>query len=132
MTFRNEHLVARIELGFDHGLLLIEDAETAATHDDWDLATEFVHQDADSIHVAVRPSIGGLVQVAVYDRHEPVSGGELIELFNSEVILTSGQLTISDPSDKATVRINRSPGASRIAIYADQENFAEIVVITVS
>lgn len=51
MSPPSENLLGSFTIEFDHGLLAVEDAGSAAVHDDWDPVNEYVHRDQDSLYV---------------------------------------------------------------------------------
>ncbi|MEV4625213.1 hypothetical protein AB0J90_02825 [Micromonospora sp. NPDC049523] len=115
---------------FDHGLLLIEDSESNATHDAWDAAQQYVHFDRDSLYVAVQSAVDGHVEVSAYrDEVSPEEVGHLIEVFSGMIELSSGILRVCDSDQKATLNIPVSRKGGRLRVLVDEPNWATKVVV---
>jgi len=57
-----------------HGLLIVRDEESTATHDHWDPAESGISVEPDSIHLAVQNAVDGLVTVNVIEGGVPDPG----------------------------------------------------------
>ncbi|TDC23613.1 hypothetical protein E1265_12190 [Streptomyces sp. 8K308] len=117
---------------FEHGLLVIEDSESGATHDDWDAATQYVHLDQGSLYVAVQSIVDGPVEVVVYRDHVQDSEiGGLTEVFSGVVESRLGKLRIHDSDERAVLTALVNRGAVRVTVFVDDVNWASRVTVLV-
>ncbi|WP_147450938.1 hypothetical protein [Streptomyces hoynatensis] len=124
-------LLGSLVASFEHGLLLIEDSKSSASHEDWDAATEYVHFDDDSLYVAVQSVVDGLVSVTVYRDGVPSGAVEgFVEVFSGEFQCRSRRICVRDSDDNALLSI-AAPGGDliRLHVFADAWNWATRVVV---
>ncbi|NUT96227.1 MAG: hypothetical protein HOY78_29790 [Saccharothrix sp.] len=113
-------------------MLLIEDPESGATHDEWDPATEHVHHDHGSLYVAVQHAVDGPVTVTAYRHRAPAGEVDgLIEVFAGEVDSPSGTMTAHDPNDSAVLILPAKQGVNRLTVFVDHVDWAARVVVVV-
>jgi hypothetical protein len=128
----NENLLGSFVTFFDHGLLVVEDSESSAAHDEWDSASEYVHFEDDSIYVAVQSVVDGPVEVCIYRENRKRNDMEgLTETFSGNFESRSGRLRIHDSDEKTVVTVPMRRGSNRLAVLVDELNFAARVVVLV-
>lgn len=117
-----DSLLASFTVPFEHGLLVVEDSATSATHDSWDAATEPVHVDDDSIYLAVQASVDGPVTVEVHDSE--ISDAGLTEMtlrFSGDVRVDSRELKVSDSDNLAVLSLRTKDGHVRLEVFVDDD-----------
>ncbi|XVU28291.1 hypothetical protein ACQPZJ_14975 [Actinoplanes sp. CA-054009] len=133
MNSPDENFIGSFVAYFDHGLLMVEDSESSATHEGWDAANEYVHFDAGSLYVSVQSLVDGAVEVFAYRDVAPneVSEG-LVEAFSGEVELELGRLKIHDSDDSIVLTATGALGRNQLTVLVDELNLAERVVLILS
>jgi hypothetical protein len=132
MTSPDVNLLGSFVTFFDHGLLMIEDSESRATHEGWDAATEYVHLDQDSLYVAVQNVVDGAVAVTAYRDTAPSGETEgLVEAFSGEVESKFGRLRIRDSDDRAILTVAGRSGRNHLTVLLDELNWAMRVVVVI-
>ncbi|MEV8510506.1 hypothetical protein AB0368_37535 [Actinoplanes sp. NPDC051475] len=115
---------------FEHGLLVLEDPATRATHDGWVAAAEQVHLDQDSLYVGVQASVDGPVTVEVYDAGLPESAtAEMTLRFSGELPLSSRILRVSDSDNLAVLSLQTNSESVRVRVLVDDDEWPALVVI---
>lgn len=127
---RDEGLIGRVTFFIDHGLLIVEDRDSADLHDDWNAANDHVSAVEDSLYLAVRPSVDGPVEIGVFQTDDPDSDGEVY--FDGTLRTTSGWIVIHDANDVMRFTIRRPRGLVGIRILVDRANFVSQMRITIS
>lgn len=115
---------------FDHGLLIVEDSETTATHEGWDAATQYVHFDTDSLYLAVSPSVDGPVTVCVY-RDECPDLTEMTQCFDGEFESAFGVIRIYDPADAISLTARVQRGMRHLRVFSNEPGWSSRVVIVI-
>ncbi|NJP35695.1 hypothetical protein [Micromonospora thermarum] len=132
MSSPDANLLGSFVMFFDHGLLVIEDAESGAAHEDWDAASEYVHFDQDSLYVAVQSVVDGAVAVTAYRDSAPSHETEgLVEAFSGEFDSEFGRFRIHDSDNRAVLTITGRRGRNRVTVLVDEFNWAARVVVTI-
>ena len=126
----DDSLLGAFTLAFEHGLLVIENSGTRASHDGWNAAGEQVHLDRDSLYVGVQCSVDGPVSVQVHGaglREDTTA--RLKSRFRGELAVPSQILRVSD-SDNMIVLSLPIPGERvGIELFVDDERWPARVVI---
>lgn len=79
----------------DHGILVVEPLGSRAEHEDWDVSAHGAHLEADSLFVAVLPSMEGTVATSVRSISEPQSAADGLErVFEGRLEIPSRVLLI--------------------------------------
>lgn len=115
---------------FQHGMLIIEDPESRARHQEWGESASLVSIEPDSIYLGVIPSVDGPVKVSVYD--EPAPSEEVRDLesrFSGNIHTKHGVLRVHDPEDSVSLIVQCSKSTVGIRIYANGGDWIERVLL---
>ncbi|ARQ69200.1 hypothetical protein CAG99_10290 [Streptomyces marincola] len=109
---------------------MIEDAESSATHGDWDAATQCIHLDEDSLYVAVQSVVDGPVTVRIYrgDIPEEALTG-MTDLFSGAFESGSGKLRVQDSVQRAVLTVTVNRGLIDISVFVDEVDWASQVAV---
>ncbi|XVV00190.1 hypothetical protein ACQPW3_22335 [Actinosynnema sp. CA-248983] len=132
MTSINGNFLGSFVAHFNHGLLLIEDSETDATHEGWDSSVDYVHFDSDSLYVAVQSVVDGPVSVSVYGNSAPAGEIDgLVEAFAGEFESKFGKIVIHDPDSMVVLVVAGRRGVCQVSVFVDELNWSTRVVVVV-
>ncbi len=124
------NLLAAFTASFDHGLLVVEDADSTAVHDGWDAASEQTHLDADSLYIGVRSQVDGLVTVSVFRGDAPPDAIDGMALtFVGDLQSNSGITRIRDSDEKMVYTARGKKGLRQIRAFMDHPEWPGRVVL---
>lgn len=117
------------EARFPFGLLVIADPGSKDTHDDWDPSIQKVHAGPDSLYVAVRDAVSGLVTVTCTDGDAAYQGAASNLLFTGSLELAASRLKFYDPDESVRMTVPVQGSRAQVKIYADDaEEPSELLV----
>lgn len=133
MYSESDNLIGCFTAFFDHGLLLVEDADTTAVHDGWDAATQPVHFDTDSLYLAVSPAVEGPVAVCVY-RYQAPDGetANMTQCFDDTFASKYGAIKLHDPNDSVFLLAREGRGRRRLQVFVDNLDWITRVTVVIS
>jgi hypothetical protein len=112
----------------DHGILVVEQLGSRAEHVFWNVDADGAHVEADSLYVAVRPSMEGAVSTSV--RSAAVSPTENLELVvEARLEVSSGVLLVGDSDRNVELRLPVNSGTVEVAVFVDEIGFASHALI---
>jgi hypothetical protein len=118
----DEHLIGRATFFVDHGLVMVEDPQSAYLHDDWDPATEYVSAGPDSVYLSVQPSVDGPLEVGIFESDSGRADG--VVYFDGEIATTSGSILIHDANDVMCFTVRRRKGQVRVKVLVNEAGLA--------
>ncbi|MEH0818598.1 MULTISPECIES: hypothetical protein [unclassified Micromonospora] len=122
--------VGALEVPSQHGLLIVEDIDSEAGHDGWDVDSEFVHFDGDSVYISVRSFVDGPFSVTVYRRAAPEDVVASMTLVASEPFIPgSRSVVVRDADDLGQLTVSRVDRNGRLDVYLDKLRNASRVVL---
>ncbi|MER5261517.1 hypothetical protein ABTZ99_05460 [Actinosynnema sp. NPDC002837] len=125
MTFQSspdESLIGRATFFVDHGLIMIEDPESAFLHDLWDPAAEYVSAGPDSVYLSVQPSVDGPVEIGIFRSEAGLVDG--VTYFDGEIVTRSGRFVIHDANDVMCFTVRQPSGRARVRVNVDEPGLA--------
>lgn len=125
MTFRSspdESLIGRATFFVHHGLIMIEDPESAFHHDDWDPALEDVSAGPDSVYLSVQPAVDGPVEIGIFRSEAGLVDG--VAYFDGDLVTSSGMFVIHDANDVMRFTVRAPRGRVRVEVHVDQPGLA--------
>lgn len=129
----SDNLIGCFTAFFDHGLLLIEDADTSAAHEGWDAATQPVHFDVDSLYLAVSPAVDGPVTVCAYRQEAPEETvADLTLCFDDEFESKFGVIKLRDSDDVISLTAHEQRGIRRLRVFVDEPGWTSRAVVVIS
>jgi hypothetical protein len=114
---------------FDHGLLLVEDLNSRAVHDEWDSATSLVNLRPDSLCLRTRIYVDGPVVVFIFKGSPSISQG--YRIFDGVVEHPSKALRIEDSDATVRIRFQVDRVSSHISLVVDDMIFVGCAAIVV-
>lgn len=121
----------RVRWPVDQGLLIIEDPESSFGHDEWDPAAEFVSAGDDSLHLSVRPSEDGPVDLVIATS-DPGEAGVDAVYFDGTMRFPSKQAVIRDAGEVMRFAVRCPQGQSRVRVLVDHPGLAARMVVIFS
>lgn len=118
----DESLIGRATFFVDHGLVMIEDPQSAYLHDDWDPSVEHVSAGPDSVYLSVQPSVDGPIEIGVFKSE--VGRADGVVYFDGEIATNSGSIVIHDANDVMRFAVRRPKGPVRIKVLVDEAGLA--------
>lgn len=118
----DEKLIGRATFFVDHGLVMVEDPESACLHEDWDPAIEYVSAGPDSVYLSVQPSVDGPVELGIFESDSGRADG--VVYFDGEIATNTGSITIHDANDVVRFTVRRRRGQVRVKVLADEAGLA--------
>jgi hypothetical protein len=126
-----DNLLGAFSLPFEHGLLVLEDADARDDHQNWNASVEKVHLDGNSLYVEVQASEDGPVEVEVYSsRLADEDVKEMVVQFSGEIAVPSGRLQVSDSDNTIVFALPVPSKQVGILILVDDDRWpARVMVI---
>lgn len=114
----------------DHGILVVEPLGSRAEHEDWDVSAHGAHLEADSLFVAVLPSMEGTVTTSVRSISEPQSAADGLErVFEGRLEIPSRVLLIGDSDRNIEIRLPMRSGVVDVSVSVDEIGFASRALV---
>lgn len=119
-----------------HGVLVIEDPASEATHPEWDPERRAYDVDDGSILVRVQAAVDGPVEVEVHDvedaHGDPTSG--LVRVVETSIATSDDTIRLHHPEDRVSLVVQSERESSltplRVGVFVDDgEHAARIVVL---
>ncbi|WP_264030365.1 hypothetical protein [Cellulosimicrobium sp. SH8] len=119
-----------------HGVLVVEDPASEASHQEWDPERQAYDIEDGSVLVRVRPAVDGPVEVEVHDVHDadgdPTSG--LVRLVGTSIDTPDDRVRVHDPEDRVSLVVQSeregSPTPLPVGVFVDDvEHTARVVIL---
>lgn len=121
-----------LTVAHDHGILVIEDAQSRADHSEWDVTIDGAHFEPDSLYVAVLPTIEGTVSTSIRvlpdDGADPVAD-DLRLAIKCSLQVPNRVLVLGDSDRNVEVRLPAPSRAVEVAVYVNEMDFASKALV---
>ncbi len=120
---------AAVEFYSHHGCLVVRDTESDGDVSDWDPEESLWYVDGGSVIFAVQPGVDGPVRCEVWDG---LPDRVLPQQIFEARLRIEGELQVEDPAGVIDIRLRWLRGDKRLAVFADDAEFAARVQIVVT
>lgn len=124
----DDAFIGEVTFFVDHGLIMIEDPESAYLHDEWDPVAEYVSAGPDSLYLSVRPSVDGPVTIVIAKAEIADSPAKVV-YFDGAIETGSRNIVVHDANDVARFALTRPNGPNRLKVFVDQAGLASHLLV---
>jgi hypothetical protein len=111
----------------DHGLLIVEDSNSQARHDEWNETSDLVDVRPDSICIRTQVYVDGPVSVFIFRGIGPLAVGR--QAFAGTIGTPSKILTVEDSDKTAQVHVRVAGEETAVTALVDDDRYVGCVAL---